>query len=208
MSEPIIPRPCGLQPQAPCTLQGPLACFTKCIFFCCPANRRDSQEPCGACLGPKISNLGSARCRTGPAFHDLNQCLHFSGTDNYAVLACLCDFRCRYGSAFVVLCMYTFSLWRRCPGAGLVQLHICRQHSCCDPAGEQLLLQDVCLLLGSSLGYLQLHAEDGQLLHRQRLHTTSAQTISARVSGMGKTVAMHGCCACGHVLDSSIIGFT
>lgn len=52
-----------------------------------------------------------------------------------------------------------------------------------------MLLQDVCLLLGTSLGYLQLHAEDGQLLHRQRLHTTSAQTISARVSGMGEACA-------------------
>lgn len=68
----------------------------------------------------------------------------------------------------------------QCPGTDLNQLHL---------AGEQLLLQDVCLLLGTSLGYLQLHAEDGQLLHRQRLHTTSAQTISARVSGMGKACA-------------------
>lgn len=59
------------------------------------------------------------------------------------------------------------------------------------PAGEQLLLQDVCLLLGTSVGYVQLHAEDGQLLHRQRLHTTSAQTVSARVTGMGKDSALH-----------------
>ncbi|KAL3159591.1 hypothetical protein ABBQ38_010003 [Trebouxia sp. C0009 RCD-2024] len=52
-------------------------------------------------------------------------------------------------------------------------------------AEEEVHLQDVCLLLGTSLGYLQLHAEDGQLLHRQRLHTTSAQAISVRVAGMG-----------------------
>lgn len=71
----------------------------------------------------------------------------------------------------------------------------CRQRSCLH-AGEQRLLQDVCLLLGTSLGYLQLHAEDGQLLHRQRLHTTSAQTLSARVSGMGKLVHNHLCCLC------------
>lgn len=69
------------------------------------------------------------------------------------------------------------------------------------PAEEEVHLQDVCLLLGTSLGYLQLHAEDGQLLHRQRLHTTSAQAISVRVAGMGTASAMHGCCAARPVLD-------
>lgn len=95
------------------------------------------------------------------------------------------------------------SLWLRCPGAEFSQLHIADSGHAV-PAGEQLLLQDVCLLLGTSLGYLQLHAEDGQLLHRQRLHTSSAQTVSARVTGMGKTSAL----PCALHMDSYLICHT
>ena len=52
-------------------------------------------------------------------------------------------------------------------------------------AGESSQLQDTCLLLATSLGYLQLHTQDGHMLHRQRLHTSEAQSIQARNAGMG-----------------------
>lgn len=48
-------------------------------------------------------------------------------------------------------------------------------------------LEDCCILLGTSSGHLQLHAEDGQLLHRQRIHTSQAQSIQVRNAGMGET---------------------
>ena len=53
-------------------------------------------------------------------------------------------------------------------------------------AGNQPDLQDCCLVLGTSLGYMQLHAEDGLLLHRQRIHTSQAQSVQARTAGKGK----------------------
>lgn len=58
------------------------------------------------------------------------------------------------------------------------------------------------------MGYLQLHAEDGQLLHRQRLHTSSAQTVSARVTGMGKTSALHCVLHMGFYLICHTINFS
>ena len=64
--------------------------------------------------------------------------------------------------------------------------------------GDLPHLQDCSLLLGTSSGYLQLHAEDGQLLHRQRIHTSQAQSIQARNSGMGEACckAYQRVCTC------------
>ena len=84
-----------------------------------------------------------------------------------------------------------------------VQLSVCTEYlvpSNCKAysllfTGDQPQLQDCCLLLGTSLGYMQLHAEDGQLLHRQRIHTSQAQNIQARTSGMGETTS-NACCPC------------
>ena len=41
------------------------------------------------------------------------------------------------------------------------------------------------LLLGTSLGYLQLHNATGPLLHRQRMHSTSCCSIRVRNQGQG-----------------------
>ena len=47
--------------------------------------------------------------------------------------------------------------------------------------------EDSCVLVGTSSGHLQLHADDGFLLHRQRLHATSpVVSIAARACGMGE----------------------
>ena len=40
------------------------------------------------------------------------------------------------------------------------------------------------LLLGTSTGHLQVHSSDGQLLHRQRLHTKAVTAIAVRCAGM------------------------
>eukprot|EP00891_Asterochloris_glomerata_P000897 jgi/Astpho2/897/fgenesh1_pg.00016_%23_99_t len=46
--------------------------------------------------------------------------------------------------------------------------------------------EDSCVLVGTSSGHLQLHADDGFLLHRQRLHASSpVVSIAARACGMG-----------------------
>jgi hypothetical protein len=65
-------------------------------------------------------------------------------------------------------------------------------------SGDSPHLQDCSLLLGTSSGYLQLHAEDGRLLHRQRIHTSQAQSIQARNSGMGEAccTAYQQVCTC------------
>ena len=39
---------------------------------------------------------------------------------------------------------------------------------------------DACVLVGTSLGFLQLHAADGELLHRQELHDRPVTSISVR----------------------------
>lgn len=49
--------------------------------------------------------------------------------------------------------------------------------------------EDSCVLVGTSSGHLQLHADDGFLLHRQRLHASSpVVSIAARACGMGESV--------------------
>lgn len=106
MNERTIPRPCGMQPQAPCIPQGPSACFISCVVSSCHSrNRRGSQESGGARPGPTVSNLGRARCRAGPTLHSIDQCLQCSGTDHNSLLACLCLLQCRYGKAAPFPCV-------------------------------------------------------------------------------------------------------
>ena len=40
------------------------------------------------------------------------------------------------------------------------------------------------LLLGTSTGHIQVHGSDGQLLHRQRLHTRAVTAVAVRCAGM------------------------
>ena len=44
---------------------------------------------------------------------------------------------------------------------------------------------DSCLLVGTSSGHLLLLSEDGDLLHRQRVHTTALTAITLRAAGPG-----------------------
>ena len=51
--------------------------------------------------------------------------------------------------------------------------------------------EDSCVLVGTSSGHLQLHADDGFLLHRQRLHASSpVVSIAARACGMGEACSL------------------
>ena len=40
------------------------------------------------------------------------------------------------------------------------------------------------VLVGTATGYLQVHSDEGALLHRQRLHTSAVTSIRMRVAGM------------------------
>lgn len=45
-------------------------------------------------------------------------------------------------------------------------------------------IEESYLLIGTSTGHLQIHTDEGALLHRQRLHTSPVTAISLRTAGM------------------------
>lgn len=93
------------------------------------------------------------------------------------------------------------SRWAACPGHGTHHEHDTLKdctdtHALlaflrhCSPAVQSALWvfretrEESYLLLGTSTGHVQVHSSDGQLLHRQRLHTRAVTAIAVRCVGM------------------------